>query len=39
MSWTELLQRIAANYSLALAGVGNITMPAVRVGCSHVFHL
>lgn len=37
--WTLQRQQIAAWYNEALAGIGDIVLPFVKSGCTHVFHL
>jgi dTDP-4-amino-4,6-dideoxygalactose transaminase len=37
--WTERRQQIAARYDQALQGVGDIEIPTVAAGRSHVYHL
>jgi dTDP-4-amino-4,6-dideoxygalactose transaminase len=38
-SWTTARQRVAAQYDQLLAGVGDLEMPIVRRGATHVYHL
>lgn len=38
-SWTSARQRVAATYDRLLAGVGDLELPAVRPGATHVYHL
>ena len=37
--WTEARRSIAARYNRLLAGVGDLELPTVRDGASHVYHL
>lgn len=37
--WTEARRRIAASYGRLLAGVGDLDLPKVRDGATHVYHL
>jgi dTDP-4-amino-4,6-dideoxygalactose transaminase len=37
--WTKKRQQIAAAYDELLAGVGDLVLPAVRPGATHVYHL
>jgi dTDP-4-amino-4,6-dideoxygalactose transaminase len=38
-SWTAARQRVAAQYDRLLAGVGDLALPTVRPGATHVYHL
>lgn len=38
-AWTDARRRIAAEYDTALAGVGDLVLPTVRDGATHVYHL
>lgn len=38
-SWTRARQRVAAEYDRLLAGLGDLRLPAVREGATHVYHL
>jgi dTDP-4-amino-4,6-dideoxygalactose transaminase len=38
-SWTTARQRIAVEYDRLLAGVGDVEVPTVRAGATHVYHL
>jgi dTDP-4-amino-4,6-dideoxygalactose transaminase len=38
-SWTAARQRVAAQYDRLLAGVGDLELPTVRSGATHVYHL
>jgi dTDP-4-amino-4,6-dideoxygalactose transaminase len=38
-SWTEARQKNAAQYEKLLTGVSDITLPKVREGAGHVYHL
>jgi dTDP-4-amino-4,6-dideoxygalactose transaminase len=38
-SWTSARQRVAAQYDRLLAGVGDLEVPTVRAGATHVYHL
>jgi dTDP-4-amino-4,6-dideoxygalactose transaminase len=38
-SWTTARQRIAAQYDRLLAGIGDLEVPTVRAGATHVYHL
>ena len=38
-SWTAERQRVAAAYNELLTGVGDLELPAVRDGATHVYHL
>jgi dTDP-4-amino-4,6-dideoxygalactose transaminase len=38
-AWTAGRQRVAALYDRLLAGVGDIEVPRVRAGATHVYHL
>ena len=38
-SWTAARQRVAAQYDRLLAGVGDLEVPIVRRGATHVYHL
>lgn len=37
--WTRQRQTVAALYDAHLAGVGDLQLPAVATGCTHVYHL
>jgi dTDP-4-amino-4,6-dideoxygalactose transaminase len=37
--WTQARQSIAAHYNRLLAGVGDLRLPTIRDGASHVYHL
>jgi dTDP-4-amino-4,6-dideoxygalactose transaminase len=37
--WTAARRRVAARYDEALRGVGDLTLPRVRDGATHVYHL
>jgi dTDP-4-amino-4,6-dideoxygalactose transaminase len=37
--WTTARRRVAARYDELLAGVGDLQLPGVRDGASHVYHL
>ncbi|MDB5251883.1 MAG: Glutamine--scyllo-inositol transaminase [Flaviaesturariibacter sp.] len=37
--WTAQRQEIARRYDAALAGVGDLRLPSVADGCTHVYHL
>jgi dTDP-4-amino-4,6-dideoxygalactose transaminase len=37
--WTRGRQRVAATYDRMLAGIGDLQLPRVRLGASHVYHL
>jgi len=38
-SWTRARQTVARQYDRMLAGVGDLKLPAVRDGATHVYHL
>jgi dTDP-4-amino-4,6-dideoxygalactose transaminase len=38
-SWTKQRQQIAAWYDEALAHVGDLVLPGIAPGCTHVYHL
>ena len=38
-SWTKARRRVAACYDELLNGIGDLRLPAVRDGASHVYHL
>jgi dTDP-4-amino-4,6-dideoxygalactose transaminase len=38
-AWTAARRRVAALYDTALAGVGDLALPQVRSGATHVYHL
>jgi dTDP-4-amino-4,6-dideoxygalactose transaminase len=38
-AWTAARRQVAAWYDQLLAGVGDVELPAVRAGASHVYHL
>ena len=38
-AWTKARQRVAGEYDKKLAGVGDLTLPAVREQSTHVYHL
>jgi dTDP-4-amino-4,6-dideoxygalactose transaminase len=38
-AWTQQRQQVAARYDELLAGVGDLVLPTVAVGASHVYHL
>ncbi|WP_400192026.1 DegT/DnrJ/EryC1/StrS family aminotransferase [Hymenobacter sp. B81] len=38
-AWTSQRQQIAALYNEALQGVGDLQLPVVAAGCTHVYHL
>jgi len=37
--WTQQRQQVAARYDELLAGVGDLLLPAVAAGATHVYHL
>jgi dTDP-4-amino-4,6-dideoxygalactose transaminase len=38
-AWTESRRRVAARYDTALLGVGDLELPKLRPGATHVYHL
>ncbi|MFK7886933.1 MAG: DegT/DnrJ/EryC1/StrS family aminotransferase [Gammaproteobacteria bacterium] len=38
-TWTQERQAVAAHYDKALAGIDDLTLPQIRPGCTHVYHL
>jgi dTDP-4-amino-4,6-dideoxygalactose transaminase len=38
-SWTQQRQQVAAYYDQQLAGVGDLVLPVVAAGATHVYHL
>lgn len=38
-AWTRARQQVAAQYDQLLAGVGDVVLPTIRDGATHVFHL
>ena len=38
-SWTQQRQQIAARYNQRLAGLGDLQLPVVATGATHVYHL
>ena len=38
-AWTRARQRVAARYDRLLAGVGDLQLPLVKQGATHVYHL
>ena len=38
-AWTEQRQSVAARYDQALDGIGDVALPSVRPGATHVYHL
>lgn len=38
-AWTQARRRVAADYDRLLAGVGDLSLPQVRQGATHVYHL
>lgn len=38
-SWTKARQRVAAQYDRLLTGMGDLDVPTVRPGATHVYHL
>ena len=38
-TWTAERRRVAARYNESLEGVGDLVLPRVRAGASHVYHL
>ncbi len=38
-AWTRARQKVAAEYGKLLHGIGDLELPAVRAGATHVFHL
>lgn len=39
MEWTRQRQQVAALYDEALKGLGDLVLPTVAEGCTHVYHL
>lgn len=37
--WTAQRQQVAAHYNAALAGIGDVVLPTVAAGATHVYHL